>query len=196
MSPDPSFAQYSGLLLLCFVFVTAATNELAGENTRIGLNHNPVRFANLQMRDRDFGPYEPRCAFKEHQTDGDAVQLLWANGAGRHVSFPSMLLVAFDLAFPKGIKRFAKSISAQGIGVSDVANPIFRPPDPVNKPTCLTKREIYSCNPGSLLLQLGFEARKIPPWFNIPGTQNFPIEIAGNTGQWLPAAWTAREVDP
>ncbi len=108
----PGLVPFHGLLLLVFMFVAAAIDELAREDTGIGFNHKAIRIARLYMRNCHLRPCQSRCAFEKHQTDGNAVQLLWADRASHIVGFSSVLLVTIGLSFAKGVERFAKSISA------------------------------------------------------------------------------------
>src|ERR1700722_5554230 len=82
------------------------------------------------------------------------------------------------------------------MSVTDVAKPIFRPSDPLDKLSCLAKWKVYACDPRTSLAQLGFECRKLCPSFEINRLQNVPIESAAKAGHRLPRTRAAREVDP
>ena len=62
-----------GLLLFRVVLVTSTSDDLTGQDARIGLDDDPIRIAALQMRDRHPRRRETGCSFEEHEADGYTV---------------------------------------------------------------------------------------------------------------------------
>ena len=152
------------LFLLCVVLVALAPDQSSRENTWIRFYDYPVGIAFLQAGYRNFRFDEPVGSFKEHQSNRNAKELLWADRACSNIRAATVFFVSRMSVRPIGIQGITKPLSTKGMGMQDIPMPACRPPNCLNEPSSLTERKVDACNPGALPAKELLKPREVRPF--------------------------------